>query len=206
MKLRATLVLGLLVAASGSVWAQTTTVQTDDNRLVITGDVVRVDPGRMIVIREKGDKVVTYTLAPSLTLPGDVAVGRRVTLYTERGDTGSVVTRVTTSVTPEGDVQRTTETTRTSPGGDVTKTTTTTITGKVQTYDTGKSITLVRPDGTTVTYTINDRSRLPADLVVGKEVEIHTLKGSDDAVIERVTYITTKNGKTKTKTKEKVIS
>jgi hypothetical protein len=76
----------------------------------------------------------------------------------------------------------------------------------VQAYDTGKSITLVRPDGTTVTYTINDRSALPTDLVVGKEVEIRTLAGADNAVIERVTYVKTKKGKTKTKTKEKVIS
>jgi hypothetical protein len=105
MQLRATLVLGLLVAAASSGWAQTsTTIQTDDNRLVITGSVVRLEPGRTIVIREKGDKVVTYTLSPSLTLPADVAVGRNVTLYTERGDNGATtVTRVTTTVTPEGD-------------------------------------------------------------------------------------------------------
>jgi len=73
------------------------------------------------------------------------------------------------------------------------------------------SITLTRPNGSTVTYVINDRSQIPADLVVGKRVVIRTvpLTGSNDLAVERVTYTTTKtkskteHGKTKTETETK---
>ena len=76
----------------------------------------------------------------------------------------------------------------------------------------GKSITLTRPDGSTVTYVVNDRSQIPTDLGVGKRVVIRTvpLTGSSDLAVERVTYTTTKtksktdkHGKTETETKTK---
>jgi phage tail sheath gpL-like len=113
-------------------------------------------------------------------------------------------------MTPEGDVKRTTTDTRTHPSGAMTTTTTTTIDGVVQSYVAGKTITLTRPDNTTVTYVINDRSQLPADLAVGKRVVIRTvpLTGSNDLAVEQVTYTKTKtktktdkHGKTETETK-----
>ena len=120
-----------------------------------------------------------------------------------------MVKRVTvTSMTPEGEVKRTTTDTRTHPSGAMTTSTTTTIDGVVQSFVAGKSITLTRPDNTTVTYVINDRSQLPADLAVGKRVLIRTvpLTGSNDLAVEKVTYTTktkTKDGETVTKTKVK---
>ena len=95
---------------------------------------------------------------PSLTVPTDVQVGRTVSLYTEPGDGGATLVKrvTTTSVTPSGNVKKTTEETRTTATGETTTTTRTTISGTVQGFEAGKSITLTRPDGTQVTYMLND--------------------------------------------------
>jgi hypothetical protein len=182
---------------------RTVTPAGEPTYTTVTGEVVRFEPGRTLVLRDADRKVVTYTLNPELVVPSDVAVGRNVTLFTEAGTGGAtLVKRVTmTSLTPEGEVKRTTTETRTQPSGAMTTTTTTTIDGVVQTYVAGKSITLTRPDNTTVTYVINDRSQIPADLAVGKRVFIHTvpLTGSSDLAVEQVSYTKTK---TKTKTKD----
>jgi hypothetical protein len=182
---------------------RTVTPAGEPTYTTVTGEVVRFEPGHTLVLRNPDRKVVTYTLTPDIVVPSDVAVGRNVTLFTEAGTGGStLVKRVTlTSVTPEGDVKRTTTDTRTYPSGAVATTTTTTIDGVVQTYVAGKSITLTRPDNTTVSYVINDRSQIPADLAVGKRVFIRTvpLTGSSDLAVEQVSYTKTK---TKTKTKD----
>jgi hypothetical protein len=193
---------------------RTTTTPSGEKYTTVNGEVVRYEPGRTIVLREPDRKEVTFTLTPDIVVPADVRLGRRVTLFTEVGEGGTTLVKrvTTTSMTPEGDVKRTTDETRTSPSGNMTTTRTTSINGVVQSYDAGKSITLTRDDGSTVTYVINDRSQLPADLVVGKRVVIHTvpLTGSHDLAVERVTYTTTKtksktdkHGKTETETKTK---
>ena len=193
---------------------RTTTTPAGDTYTTVSGEVVKFEPGRTIVLRDLNRKEVTFTLSPGIVVPEDVRIGRKVTLFTEAGEGGTtLVKRVsTTSMTPEGEVKRTTEETRTHPSGAMTTTTTTTIDGVVQTYVAGKSITLTRPDGTTVTYVVNDRSQLPADLAVGKRVFIRTLPltGSSDLAVEKVTYTTTKtrtktdkHGKTKTETETK---
>ena len=176
----------------------------------VTGDVVRFEPGRTLVLRGSDRKEVTYTLTPDLVVPSDVSVGRHVTLFTESGTGGTTLVKrvTTTSMTPEGNVKRTTQETRTYPSGAMDTTTTTSIDGVVQTYVAGKSITLTRPDNTTVTYVINDQSQIPADLAVGKRVFIRTvpLTGSSDLAVEQVSYTKTKtksktkDGKTKTET------
>jgi hypothetical protein len=189
---------------------RTVTPAGEASYTTVTGEVVKFEPGRTIVLRDSNSKTVTYTLTPDVTVPADVQMGRRVTLFTEPGTGGAtMVKRVTvTSMTPEGEVKRTTTDTRTHPSGAMTTSTTTTIDGVVQSYVAGKSITLTRPDNTTVTYVINDRSQLPADLAVGKRVLIRTvpLTGSSDLAVEKVTYTTktkTKDGETVTKTKVK---
>jgi len=193
---------------------RTTTTPSGEKYTTISGDVVKYEPGRTIVLRDLNRKEVTYTLAPEIVVPEDVRIGRKVTLFTEAGDGGAtMVKRVTvTSMTPEGDVKRTTNETRTSPSGSMTTSRTTTINGVVQSFEAGKSLTLTRPDGMTVTYVINDRSQLPADLAVGKKVVIRTvpLTGSNDLAVEQVTYTTTKtksktnkHGETSTETKTK---
>jgi len=193
---------------------RTTTTPSGDKYTTITGEVVKYEAGRTIVLRDMNRKDVTFTLSPDMVVTEDIRVGRKVTLFTETGEGGTTLVKrvTTTSTTPEGDVKRTTNETRTSPSGAMTTTSTTTINGVVQSYDAGKSLTLTRDDGSTVTYVINDRSQLPADLVVGKKVFIRTvpLTGSNDLAVERVTYTTTKtksktnkHGETETETKTK---
>ena len=115
---------GVAVVASGQALAQTTqttqTSTTETKSATADGVVVRYDPGHAIVIRGTDNKEVTYALPPSVTVPVEVTVGRRVTLFTEPGVDGTtqLVSRVTTtSVTPAGDVKRTTEDTRHLPSG-----------------------------------------------------------------------------------------
>jgi len=159
----------------------------------ISGEVVSYEPGKTIVVRDRGQKLITYGLAPNAILPADVEVGRRVTLYTapsaEPGKT--LVSRiVTTSVTPEGKVKQTTEETRTSPSGATTTTTTTTTTaGTVEAYVPGKTITITRGDGTKVTYVINEQSVVPADVVVGRRISIVPLSSSSEPVVRTITIV-----------------
>jgi hypothetical protein len=93
----------------------------------------------------------------------------------------------TTTVTPEGKVQKTTEETRTKAGV-TTKTTTTEVSGTVQAYESGKTLTILRSDGSKATYTITGDSNVPADLVIGKTVTIEPLVGTDAKVAKTVTY------------------
>jgi hypothetical protein len=163
-------------------------VQTDDTRTTasgkrtqkhtttINGEVVKYEPGQAIVIREPSRGVVTYTLAPNASVPGDIQVGKNVTLYTEPGVDGTArtITRVTTttSVTPEGRTKSTTEETRTDASGSTTTTTTTNISGRVDTYTAGKSITVLRSDGTRETYLITSQSSVPENVMIGKTITL----------------------------------
>ena len=183
-----TLCLGLAAVASAQTYTQTET-KTETKYVTVDGEVIRYEPGKVIVIRGADNKEVTYTLLPKVTVPKDVQVGRRVMLHTEPGTDGTtVVARVTTTtVTPEGNVKKTTEETRTK-GGVSTKTTTTEISGTVQAYESGKTLTILRSDGSKVTYTLTGESTVPADLVVGKTVTIEPIAGSDVKVAKTVTY------------------
>ena len=121
------------VALVASAQAGTQVTQTETKYVTVDGDVVRYEPGRTIVLRGADNKEIIYTLSPHIVVPAEVKVGRRVTLYTEPGTDGGtqIVSRVTTtSVTPEGNVKRTTEDTRKLPSGATTRTTTTNITGQ----------------------------------------------------------------------------
>ena len=193
------LIAGLCISVapvvSGQAFAQTT--QTDTKYVTVDGEVVRYEAGRVIVIRGADNKEITYTLSPSIVVPAEVKVGRRVTLFSELDKDGAtqLVSRVTTtSITSEGDVKRTTEDTRHLPSGVTTRTTTTTISGKVEAYEAGKTLTITRFDGSKVTYVINEKSKVPPDLVIGKTVSILplTTTGTGEPVAQTITYITTK--------------
>jgi hypothetical protein len=193
--------IGVAVVASGQALAQTTqttqTTKTETKYTAVDGEVVRYDPGHLIVVRGADNKEITYTLSPSITVPAEVKVGRKVTLFTEPGTDGTtqLVSRVTTtSVSPAGDVKRTTEDTRHLSTGATSLTTTTTITGTVEAYEAGKTLTLTRDDGSKVTYVINAKSKVPADLVVGKTVTILPMatSGLGEPVAQTITYVTTK--------------
>jgi hypothetical protein len=186
--------IGTALVASGQALAQAT--QTETKYVTVEGEVVRYQAGQVIVIRGADHKETTYTLSPSIAVPPEVQVGRRVTLFTEPGRDGAtqLVSRVTTtSVTSEGDVKRTTEDTRHLPSGATTRTTTTTITGKVEVYEAGKTLTLTQADGSKVTYVIDEKSKVPADLVIGKTVSILPLPiaGPGVPVAQTITYVTT---------------
>jgi hypothetical protein len=183
-----------ICVASGQALAQT--AQTETKYVTVDGDVVRYEPGRVIVLRGADNKEVTYTLSPTIAVPAEVKVGRRVTLYTEPGSDGGtqVVSRVTTtSITSEGNVKRTTEDTRNLPSGATTRTTTTSVSGKVEAYDAGKTLTITRSDGSKVTYLINAKSQVPADLVIGKTISILPLTTTSpgEPVVQTITYVTT---------------
>ena len=213
MKLRTAVGAAVLTCCAAVTFAQTQTyketTRTEVKPVVITGEVVRYEPGHVIVIRSADRNEVSYTLMPSLTVPSDVQVGRTVSLYTEPGEGGAtLVKRVTvTSVTPSGNVKRTTEETRTSPTGETTTSTETTVTGTVHAFEPGKSITITRPDGTEVTYVINDSSQLPTGLAIGRRVIIYpsTMATGSEPMVQRVVYTKTKtktkHGRTETKTK-----
>jgi len=170
---------------------------TEVKYVTIDGEVVRYEAGSLIVIRGADNKETVYTLSPGLVVPAEVKVGRRVTLFTEPGRDGTtqLVSRVTTtSVTPSGDVKRTTEDTRVLPSGATSRTTTvTTTSGKVQAYVAGKTLTLLRADGSRVTYLIDAKSAVPADLTIGKEVTIVPMvtAGSTEPVAQTITYVVT---------------
>jgi uncharacterized protein YndB with AHSA1/START domain len=155
--------------------------QVSQKRTTVTGEVVSFVPGKTIVIRRSPGDDVTMALGSTVDMPpSEVQVGQRVTLYTEPGPDGNTtVSRITTtSITPEGQAKRTVEETRTSPSGDSTKTTTVTVQGTVKAYTPGKSFTILKGDGTPVTYKIAENANMPADLAVGKVVTIHTVPGS----------------------------
>lgn len=202
MKLTALIAGFCISVASVQASAQTTTQTTTETKYVtVNGDVVRYEPGRVIVVRGADNKDITYTLTPSIVIPAEVKVGRRVTLYTEPGPDGTtqIVSRVTTtSITPEGNVKSTTEDTRKLPSGATTRTTTTSITGRVDAYQAGKTLTIAQADGTKVTYLITTKSQVPADLVIGKTITVLPLAGtvSGEPVAQTITYVTT----TKTET------
>ena len=196
--------IGVGVVASGQALAQTTTTQTtktETKYATVDGEVVRYEAGHVIVIRGRTTRRSPTRSRPASRCRRRSQVGRRVTLFTEPGTDGTtqLVSRVTTtSVMPDGDVKRTTEDTRHLPSGATTLTTTTSISGKVEAYEAGKTLTLTRADGSKVTYVINAKSKVPADLVIGKTVTILPMvtSGPGEPVAQTITYVTT----TKTET------
>jgi hypothetical protein len=162
------------VGASGTVVREKRTV---------TGEVVSFVPGKTIVVRPATGEPMSLALGASAT--GDVQVGQRVTLYTEPGADGTATVQriTTTAITPEGQTKRTVEETRTSATGETTKTTTVNVQGTVKSYLPGKSLTVLKSDGTPVTYTIAQGAAMPADLAVGKVVSIRSMPGGTMQIV-----------------------
>jgi len=172
----AILSLGLCATAFSQT---TTTTETTTTRVekpaMVTGEVIRLEPGKTIVIRSGGEEV-SYVLAPGLLVPAEVQVGRKVSLQIEPAATGgsTVVRRITTTtVGTDGQVREKTEVTRTNPMGDTTTTTTTTLKGKVDTYVPGRSVTIIDSKGGRVTYLLSAESAVPAEMIMGKEVTVY---------------------------------
>src|SRR5262245_31708303 len=86
MNSRILVVAGLLAAAPIAAHAQQAEVVVAP--VVVSGDVIRYEPGKTIVIKSDG-REVTYMLTPELQLPAEVQTGRRVSVYSERGTDGN---------------------------------------------------------------------------------------------------------------------
>ena len=188
-----TFAAGLAVAGDKSKYNEETSVAPDGSmtkKVSIKGEVVKLDPGRTIVLRQASGQEMSYQLSPTVQLPVDVQVGRTVVLATEPAQTGSVVTEVTVEGVAPGVSKRTEKTTTTDPmtGEESTQTTTTyTVKG----FQPHKSITLVSPDGRVTTYTLDAQSQVPADLTIGKHVVIQTDATSGLPIVRRMTYTKT---------------
>src|ERR1017187_592999 len=191
----------------------TTSISSKTKTPTVSGEVVRYEPGRTIVIRDPNSRTVTYMLDGGLTVPADVQVGRKVTIYSSPGDGSMRVQRITTvtSATAGGAMttktvvsdeaaresgQMTTQSSQESParadGTTVTTTTKTTrVSGTVRAYEPGQSITILGPGNKVTTYTVTTDSQLPVDVAVGKQVTIQTSIMSGKPVVRSVTYRTT---------------
>jgi hypothetical protein len=90
----------------------------------------------------------------------------------------------------------------TQDAGEETKSQITTISGTVSAYEPGRVITVLRPNATTVTYTIDASSTVPAGLAKGRKVVIRTITrpGIERPVVRQVTY-SKKKKETKKETK-----
>lgn len=192
------------VAPSGGQLKQTTTYTHDAGKpgeskaVIVSGDVVRYEAGKTIVLRTDG-RDVTYTIAPEATAPAPegITVGRKVSIVTEPSPAGPVlVTRISTeTLTPAGALPTTTgKTTAVAAGseGAASKTEFATVYGTVSAYEPGRSLTVLRPNGTTETYSLDADSALPTKLAAGKKVVVRTVSrpGSDRPLVRKVTYST----------------
>ena len=183
--------------------SETTTTTTRTTTRAITGEVVRLEPGRNIVIRSNG-RETRYILSPNVMMPAEIQIGSNATLQFEHGPDGtSLVKRVTTTtVSPDGQMKETTEITRTHPTGDSTRMTMSTLTGKVEAYLPGRSVTVLDQNGARVTYMLSSESQFPSEVLMGKEVTIYTVPKEHGA---RVVYEIKRDGNTikiKAKTKD----
>ena len=195
MNRRIGLLAGILAGAAGLAFGQnstyeqktTTTTQTTST----SGSVVRYEPGHTLVLRE-GNRTVTYTLSPDVVIPADVEVGRTVTVTTDPANEKTVTKIVTTDTDEMGRPRRTTETREVDSRGNMTTTKTTRVFGTIESYEAGKSVTIVKPNGDRVTYLITNQSRLPGDVTVGKKVTILTTPGAgaSEPVVKTITITT----------------
>ncbi len=169
-----------------------------------------LDPGLTVPSDiQVGRRVMIYTEPAD----GSVHVARITTVTAPAGAATSMAPA--TSVAPATGTGRRTmssqqTTTTTSPSdtdsgasGQTTQTTTstraTTISGTVQAYEPGQSITVVGPNSKTTTYTITTDSQLPKDVAVGRKVTVSTTTVSGKPVVRSIQYkTTTKTVHTKT--------
>lgn len=179
-----------LALAIGAVAGIAANQDANASRVTVSGDVVRYEPGKTIILRGSDGREVTYTIAPTLVVPDGVAVGRHVTIATEPSETGAVlVTRISTEAGPGGAVAATPETTQVSSSGPAKSQVTSTY-GTVSAYEPGRSITILRANATTVTYTIEANSVLPTGISKGRRVVIRTITrpGLEQPVVRKVSY------------------
>jgi hypothetical protein len=170
---------------------------TSNQSATLSGNVVRYEPGKVIVVRDASGREVALALAPDVDIPAELEIqaDRPVALSLARSPDGSwSVIRV--AAAPENAALPT--------GG-----TTSDVTGTVSAYEAARSITIERPDGTEVTFLINADTQVPPGMAVGRTVLLHSasLSDSGQSVADTITYSKTKtkvkHGRTTTRTKSK---
>ena len=213
--LLATAIAGVATIAASQEASPTPTpapsAKETGNSVTTSGEIVRYDAGKAIVIRQSDDRVVTYELNPAVPVSPKIHVGSRVTISAEPAADGVVrVTRVTpigpdtapaVAAPPTAPDTRETEKTVLSrpvtpdaevPPGVQTKTQTTTAYGTVAAYEPGQSISVLQPNGKTVIYAIDASSALPGGIAAGKTVVIRTITrpGATRPLVRKVMYST----------------
>lgn len=159
-------------------------VTTTEESTTIEGEVMQVEPGRTIVLKKHTGDVVTFQLSPEVELPGSVAVGETVVIYTDR-PASKRVTRVTTS--SMGPFTKRVEE-RTDEFGNVESTTTYTV----KSFEPGRRITVVAPSGKTLSFDIDEQSDIPTDVEVGSNVTIMSDDEGDESPLARRVTVTKK--------------
>ena len=86
-----------------------------------------------------------------------------------------------------------------APRNEMVDTKVVTTSGKVQSFDAGHSITIMKLDGEQVTFNINESSQVPKTVEIGKTVTINSTTASGVPVVKT---ITTTDTNTNTNTKE----
>lgn len=189
----------LFAAAPVLAETGTTTIHTSDGKTVtITGTVTEYVPNKTIVIRDSGQKVMTYTLGPNVVVPSDVVVGKTVTLYPATAGGNVIQKVVTTKVNEQGNLETTTRSTETLADGS-----TITTTGTVVEFVPNKTLVIRNPENRVITYSLQPGVAIPADVAVGKTITVYANPGTTGTGSASVTRVTTvaSDGSTKTTTK-----
>jgi len=158
-----------------------TTVKTDEHgqkrvtktrtTTPVTAQVVRVEPAtRTFVVKQADKGEVTYHYGSDVQVPKDLKEGSSVSLDTWTADDGGMwVHKVTTttSVPIDGAVAH--------------------AVGVVKSYESGRTITIQREDGTMMTFFVDQSSQVPADLAVGRTITIEA-GTSPRPLVRTITY------------------
>jgi hypothetical protein len=179
--------------APGSAPTAAYTRETEKAKTVtVTGNVVRYEAGKTIVVRSADGREVTYAIAPDLPAPPGVTVGRQVSIVTVPSADGPIlVTKISTdSVAADGRVKTTTQETAVAPSGAQLKTQTTAVYGTITGYEPGQTVTLTLPNKKVVTYALDASSALPTGIATGKTVVVSTITrpGAMRPLVRKVTY------------------
>ncbi|MCA1580508.1 MAG: hypothetical protein LC796_03785 [Acidobacteria bacterium] len=185
---------------------------TLDSGLTVPSDI---QVGRRVMIyTEPADGSVRVARITTVTAPmpetdsNPQAMSSSQTTSSPQATTSSSQTTSSPQATTSRSQQSKTTTTTSASGTDsgappqtmqTTTTRATSISGTVQAYEPGQSITVVGPNSKTTTYTITTDSQLPKDVAVGKQVTVQTTVVSGKPVVRSVQYkTTTKTVHTKT--------
>jgi hypothetical protein len=175
----------------------------------VTGEVVGWEEGRNVSVRFADGSQVTYPVASNIIFPPDIRAGGRITVTTVPIEGGGIkVTGLTTvmatpppaeavriepaatptvsgpkNIAQNSGPRKPTTTSLAAAAGSAARLSTQ-ATSTVVAYEKGKSLSLQRADGSTVTYRIAKSAQIPDDLVPGKQVSVET------KVVKRTRYVT----------------